>query len=124
LVLKNAGCERVIYIQRRAEAESPIIGDVARVLNASPEEAVAMNDYKAKESNANVSISEADGVLCTNWNVLASGQIREMTADGYNAPVELHGKALGRGKFSVCAQASEAPLGFSGCTPVARDASR
>lgn len=124
LVLKNAGCERVIYIQRRAEAESPIIGDVARVLKASPEEAVAMNDYKAKESNANVSISEADGVLCTNWNVLASGQIREMTADGYNAPVELHGKALGRGKFSVCEQASEAPLGFSGCTPVARDASR
>lgn len=91
LVLKNLGCEQVIYVTRRGD-DSALAQQVAGFLGASKKQVGAYFslDQAAGQpmSAALKSTSEADGVWCTNWNAFSTGQVQQVLDDTYAAPFE------------------------------------
>ncbi|PKN56017.1 MAG: hypothetical protein CVU56_18255 [Deltaproteobacteria bacterium HGW-Deltaproteobacteria-14] len=114
LALKNAGCERVIYLTRRDPASNFGRG-VAQLLGASAADDAALYDLSVATSSFSASLSEADGVWCTNWNAIGPTDLSAMMADAYNAPFEVHGDALVPAGPAYAPTTTDANL--VGCTP-------
>jgi hypothetical protein len=87
LVLKNLGCENVVYLTRRGD-ESDFATGVARQLGMTDAEQKAIYDLDTPSSGFSQSVSEAGGILCTNWNVYGTMQVAELSDHVYNAPLE------------------------------------
>lgn len=84
LVLKDLGCDKVIYVTR-SDAESPFARGVAGLLGMTAEQDGQLYDLDNPDSSFSRSLAEADAVWCTNWNNVESS---ELTTDGYNAPLQ------------------------------------
>ncbi len=89
LALRNAGCDRVIYVTRRG-ASSPFARAVAGLAGMSPEQDKQIHDLNDPKSSFSLSLSEAAGVWCTDWNAFSLTQLPEIVYDSWNAPFELH----------------------------------
>lgn len=86
LALRNMGCEKVIYVTRRGQ-RSGFFSGVTGLLGIDQAETSALVDL-AGDSSFRLSLEEAAGVWCTDWDVPAETDLEAMYADGYNAPFE------------------------------------
>lgn len=87
LVLKDIGCDEVVYVTR-TDAESNFAQGVARLLGMDDAAARALYDLTNPESSFAQSLAEADAVLCTNWNTFEGVQYEQLAADAYAAPLQ------------------------------------
>jgi hypothetical protein len=105
-VLKAAGCDKVIYVQRRGpdtkfvsknepivEGAQPygvaqLLGLRADVLGAAQAEAVRQKIYAWENPNSSYSraIADASGVWCTDWDSETNTDFVSMWEHAYNAP--------------------------------------
>jgi hypothetical protein len=86
LVLKNLGCDEVVYVTRRGP-ESGFATGVATLLGMQPEDHETLYDLEATSSYTR-SLEEADAVWCTDWNALQGTDIVGVYAHAYGAPLE------------------------------------
>jgi hypothetical protein len=110
LVLKNLGCDRVVYATRRGGDSTFMVG-VARMLGMSSQAQAALLDLATPTSSFALSVSQEDGVWCTNWDAPPQLDIAAMVRDGYDAPLQTNDEVL-----ASYANASDY-LGIAGCTP-------
>lgn len=87
LVLKDIGCDKVVYVTR-TDAESGFATGVAGLLGMTPTDASDLYDLNNSESSFAQSLQEADAVVCTNWNQIEATQIDALVKDAYNAPIQ------------------------------------
>lgn len=87
LVLKNLGCDEVVYVTRRGGAGWFITG-IAGMLGMDADEDRALFDLSTTDSAYGLSLASADGVWCTNWDAPSPLDLDAMTDDGWNAPLE------------------------------------
>lgn len=87
LVLKDIGCDKVVYVTR-TDAESGFATGVAGLLGMTPTDQSDLYDLTNPESSFSQSLREADAVLCTNWNQIEATQIEALISDAYNAPLQ------------------------------------
>ncbi len=115
LALRNAGCDRVIYLTRRG-ADSKFGRAIAGLAGASAEDDVALYDLGTPTSSISTSLREAAGVWCTDWNAFTLTQLPEIMDDSWTAPLELHDPTLLplQGDYPTVTTDS---LGVDGCTP-------
>ncbi len=118
LVLKNLGCQNVVYVTRRGD-ESTYITGVTKLLGmtAAQEKAYFSLDTAEgeKPSALALAVSEADGVWCTNWSAYETGQIAELSDHSYNAPFEARTPFFA-GAFEPYPNAA-ARVNLRACTP-------
>ena len=93
LALRNAGCDRVIYLTRRG-AESKFARGVAKLAGMTEADDKALYDLGNPESSFNRSLEQAAGVWCTDWTAFSGTQRSELMAAAWGAPFELHDPAL------------------------------
>ena len=96
LVLRNLGCDKVIYITRRG-GESNFAQAVARLLGMSDAAQQALYDLGA-DSAYRRSLEAADAVWCTDWNEQSGLDLPGITADAYDAPMETTDPAFTAGE--------------------------
>jgi hypothetical protein len=92
MVLRAAGCARVVYVTRRG-GESPFAQGVAKRLFSSRENDPAAQELLRKlydlnnpESSMRQSLDQADAVLCTDWNRFnIKDGMKDMIRDSYRA---------------------------------------
>lgn len=113
LALKNAGCEHVVYLTRRG-GESLFAQGVAQLLGMGPAEAAALFDLADESSSFSLSLREAAGVWCTDWNAFGAFDLAELVTDAYDAPFELHDPDL---EALRAYDNSSESVGLPGCTP-------
>lgn len=113
LVLRNLGCENVIYLTRRG-GESGFAQGVAALLGMDATTGTALYDLSA-QSSFRTSLEEADGVWCTDWNSFSGTQIQEISLDGYTAPFETSDPAFTDAENAY--ENTTAQSNFPGCTP-------
>lgn len=87
LVLKDIGCDKVVYITR-TDAESGFATGVAGLLGMTSTDASDLYDLNNPDSSFSQSLQEADAVVCTNWNQIEATQIDALVKDAYNAPLQ------------------------------------
>lgn len=87
LVLRDMGCDKVVYVTR-TDPESNFAIGVARMLGMTDEHQSALYDLANPDSSFSQSIHAADAVLCTNWNDIPTADFPGLIADGYNAPLQ------------------------------------
>lgn len=137
LVLKGAGCEKVVYVTRRGadslfamglakrlfgfkdiswEQLDPHNNDIAKkfVNNGDPSDQTSqwskMYNLANPKSSMSVSLQNADAVQCTNWNSFdIKKDFRAMIADAYQAPFYLQ-KSLEHAAPSLPAVLQKADL--------------
>ncbi|MDB4933581.1 MAG: hypothetical protein JWP87_553 [Labilithrix sp.] len=87
LVLKNLGCEHVVYVTREGD-ESGFATKIAK--NAGMSESDWKNLYDLSNENSSYarSVAAADAVWCTNWNAFTDAQMSAEVLDAWNAPLE------------------------------------
>ena len=108
LVLKNLGCETVIYVTRQG-ADSPFAESLARDLGMTAEtERTLFTEAPA------LSLAAADGVWCTNWDGFETTQIAEASEDSFSAPFEVRHSGLETRSFVPYENAKE-NAGLKGC---------
>ncbi|OIP30007.1 MAG: hypothetical protein AUK47_26235 [Deltaproteobacteria bacterium CG2_30_63_29] len=86
LVLNNMGCDKVVYLTRKGK-ESGFATGVATLLGMSAAQGTQLYDLEA-QSAFRLSIEEADGVWCTNWNDFSGTDVVAISADGFSASFE------------------------------------
>jgi hypothetical protein len=84
LVLKDIGCDKVIYVTR-TDPESNFARGVAQLLGMDADDDKALYDLESRESSFSHSIAEADAVWCTNWNDIEASDVEGLVSDAYNA---------------------------------------
>lgn len=84
LVLKEIGCDKVVYVTR-TDGPANFARGVASLLGMGAAEDAAIFDVEDPNSSLSQSIAEADAVLCTNWNNLSDLDFEGVGADAYNA---------------------------------------
>lgn len=87
LVLKDIGCDKVVYITRTDGAANFAIG-VAGLLGMGEQEQRELYDLDNPESSFSQSLRAADAVWCTNWNNIDALDVDAVTRDAYNAPLQ------------------------------------
>ncbi len=87
LVLKNAGCENVVYVTREGD-ESGFATKIAKHLGMTERDWQGLFDLATETSGFTQSVAAAEGVWCTQWNSFESLQQIEMARDSYNAQLE------------------------------------
>ncbi len=113
LVLKNMGCEQVILLTRQGDTVG-FGADVASQLGMTQ----AQEDVlfaPGKESSVKLSLQEADGVWCTNWDAQDSLNFAQIIGDAYNAPMEVHSSWLAEADGAY--ENISTNLNLVGCTP-------
>ncbi|HRE88238.1 MAG TPA: hypothetical protein PK095_03775 [Myxococcota bacterium] len=93
LALENAGCERVIYLTRRG-GESMFAVQIATLLGMDAATGQALYDLGTESSAFNLSLREAAGVWCTNWNAFGATDLTGLVTDAMSAPFEVHDPTL------------------------------
>lgn len=111
LVLRNMGCEQVIYVTRQG-GESGFAQGVAGLLGMSGDDSFDLYDLSNRRSSYSRSVSEADGVWCTDWNNQSATDLLGVEADAYNAPFEVRDARLFEAGYD---NASER-VGLPGCS--------
>lgn len=86
LALKNMGCEEVILVTRQGQVQGGFGPSVAALLGMDPAQDAALYDLDG-DSAVRQSLSEADGVWCTNWDGFRDTQLQEVFSDAYSAPL-------------------------------------
>lgn len=84
LVLRNMGCDNVVYVTRTDIEVGGFADGVATLLGMDDDTRTALYDLDAQSSIA-ASVAEADAVWCTNWNDIPATDIAAVSDDGYNA---------------------------------------
>lgn len=84
LVLKDIGCDKVVYVTR-TDPESNFALGVAGLLGMDADAQEALYDLDNPESSFARSIDAADAVWCTNWNDIESTDVEAVVTDAYNA---------------------------------------
>lgn len=110
-VLKNLGCDKVIYLTRQGE-ESRFARGISNQLGSQPEDEAALFDLNQSESGFSRALEEADGVWCTNWNLPARLDFAAFYDDAYNAPFQTTDPEL----QSIPYFNTQANVGLAGCT--------
>ncbi|MBT9558838.1 MAG: hypothetical protein IV100_22595 [Myxococcales bacterium] len=115
LALRNAGCDQVVYLTRRGP-DSKFGRAVAALAGVTPEQDFALYESTNPNSSLSLSLREAAGVWCTDWNLFSLTQIPEIMSDAWTAPFELHDETLVpiEGDYPTI---TEPELGLEGCTP-------
>ena len=95
LVLRNLGCERVVYVTRKGE-ESGFAQGVAGLLGMKDAQKDALYNLDL-DSSFDLSLREADATWCTDWNNMSAFPTGPIVSDAYNAPLAttdnfFHGK--------------------------------
>ncbi|MEM6294482.1 MAG: hypothetical protein AAGA54_24630, partial [Myxococcota bacterium] len=84
LVLRNMGCDNVVYVTRTDVELGGFADGVATLLGM--DEGTGEKLYGLDQDSALTrSIDEADAVWCTNWNDIPATDIAAVSADSYNA---------------------------------------
>ncbi|MEL7450410.1 MAG: hypothetical protein AAFN78_14455 [Pseudomonadota bacterium] len=109
-VLKAAGCERVVLVNRRDGIGGFTTG-VATQLGATQGDLDALYDLADAGSGFSVSLSEANGVWCTDWDAPDTFDIAGLAAEGWDAPLETADDDL------LDYVNAGTGLGLPGCTP-------
>jgi hypothetical protein len=117
LVLKNLGCQNVIYVTRRGE-ESDFATGVAHQFGVTDDQIKKLYSLDQAQGDAPSSmlssIAAADGVWCTDWNSFDTPQFTQITADAYNAPFEMRPSMA---PMLVPYANAKPNVNFRGCTP-------
>lgn len=87
LVLQNMGCDEVVYLTRRG-GNSGFATGVATLLGMSEAQRLELFEFGNPDSAASLSLSEADGVWCTDWDAFEAAQVAELTNDAHGAPFQ------------------------------------
>ncbi|KIH76882.1 hypothetical protein GFER_07230 [Geoalkalibacter ferrihydriticus DSM 17813] len=87
LVLKDIGCDKVVFVTRAGD-ESVFATGVAEMLGMTQAERADLYDLTDPESSASQSLREADAILCTNWNEVGPTSFEALINDAYNAPLQ------------------------------------
>ncbi|MFK7888814.1 MAG: hypothetical protein AB8G16_18300 [Gammaproteobacteria bacterium] len=109
-VLKALNCPRVILVNRRDGIGSFTAG-VARQLGASEAQLDAQFSLEDPNSGFARSLSEADGVWCTDWDAPGTFDVAGLFAAGWNPPLETADRKL------LTYGNAGTGLGIAGCTP-------
>lgn len=115
LVLKNLGCEHVVYVTREGD-ESGFATKIAKNLGMSESDWKNLYDLSSEGSSYSRSVAAADGVWCTNWNGFTDAQMSVEVLDAYNAPLETRA-SLATAKVLHPYAGATARSGKAGCTP-------
>ena len=84
LVLRNMGCDNVVYVTRTDGELGGFADGVATLLGMDEDTGKKLYDL-GQDSALTRSIAEADAVWCTNWNDISATDIAAVSDDGYNA---------------------------------------
>ena len=84
LVLRNMGCDNVVYVTRTDIETGGFADGVATLLGMDDDTRTALYDLD-RESSIAASVAEADAVWCTNWNDISATDIAAVSDDSYNA---------------------------------------
>ncbi|MEO1573714.1 MAG: hypothetical protein AAFU65_02005 [Pseudomonadota bacterium] len=109
-VLNALECERVILVNRRDGIGGFTTG-VATQLGATESDLADQYDLADPGSGFSQSLSEADGVWCTDWDAPDTFDIPGLFAQGWNAPLETADRKL------LSFPNAGTNLGIVGCTP-------
>jgi hypothetical protein len=115
LVLKNLGCEQVIYVTREGD-ESSFASTIGKNAGMSESDWRNLYDLGNDASSFARSLAAADGVWCTNWSAFSNAQMSAMVLDAFNAPLETRASFANAKVLHPYAGSSER-TGKAGCTP-------
>lgn len=115
LVLKNIGCENVVYVTREGD-ESGFATKIAKQAGMGESDWKNLYDLSNPASSYAKSVAAADGVWCTNWNSFTASQMPAMVLDAFNAPLETRASFADVRVLSPYSRATER-TGKAGCTP-------
>jgi hypothetical protein len=93
-VLKDIGCEKVVYITRTHEVDSEYGIGLARLFNIPEEIEDKLYNRHNPESSFMKSLRAADAVVCANWNALSNLDFRGHFEDSYRAPISTEDPTL------------------------------
>lgn len=113
LVLKNLGCEKVVYVTRRGEESGFAIG-TAKLLGMDAATETALYDLDSNSAYAQ-SIEQADATWCTDWNNKSATDLPGITADSFDAPMESSDEFFTAGENAY--PKAKSGIGIRGCTP-------
>ncbi len=111
-ILKNLKCDQVILVTREGEVQGGFGPSVAGLLGMDSDTDNRLYDLDG-DSSIKTSLNAADGVWCTNWDSVPSGNFAGHFADGYNAPLEAKSEFI---KAAGYAKAVDS-VNRSACTP-------
>jgi len=115
LVLKNLGCEHVVYVTREGD-ESAFATKIAKNAGMSESDWKGLYDLSNESSAYSRSVAAADGVWCTNWNGFTDAQMSAEVLDAFNAPLETRSSFASVRVLHPYAGTTDRS-GKAGCTP-------
>ena len=108
-VLRAAGCERIVLINRRDGIGGFTTG-VAEQLGATQDDLEAQYNLSDLSSGFSASLATADGVWCTDWDAPDTLDIAGLAAEGWSAPLETEAPDL------LTYENAGTNLGIPGCS--------
>lgn len=115
LVLKDLGCEQVVYVTREGD-ESGFATKIAKNAGMSERDWKDLYDLANEDSSYARSVAAADGVWCTSWNAFTAAQMSDMVLDAFHAPLETRPSFASAPVLAPYARVTER-TGKPGCTP-------
>jgi hypothetical protein len=115
LVLKNLGCEHVVYVTREGD-ESGFATKIAKNAGMSESDWKNLYDLSNEASSYSRSVAAADGVWCTNWNAFTDAQMSAEVLDAWSAPLETRA-SFASAKVLHPYEGTTPSTGKAGCTP-------
>ena len=109
-VLRSLGCRRVVLVNRR-DGIGTFTTDVATLLGASADDLDALYELSDPGSGFTTALRTADGIWCTDWDAPDTFDIRALSTEGWDAPLETRVPRLLR--YENAAR----DLGIPGCSP-------
>ena len=86
-VLKDMGCEKVVYLTRTNPVDSEYGQGIVRLFHIPEEVNHKLYDINDPFSSANVALKAADAVVCSNWDKLSPVDFHGHFKDSYEAPI-------------------------------------
>lgn len=86
-VLKDIGCEKVIYITRTNKVDSEYGQGIVKLFNIPEDVNDKLYNLYNPESSTSKALRLADAVVCSNWNSFGPMQFFDHFANSYKAPI-------------------------------------
>ncbi|MFM8314542.1 MAG: hypothetical protein ACKOA8_09680 [Deltaproteobacteria bacterium] len=86
-VLKDMGCEKVVYLTRTNSVDSEYGEGIAKLFNIPQDMQQRLFDINNPEASCSKSLKAADAVVCSHWNSLSPIDFHGHFSDSYRAPV-------------------------------------
>lgn len=86
-VLKDIGCEKVVYISRTHKVDSEYGQGLVHLFNIPKEVEEKLYSLDNPDSSFMTSLRAADAVVCSNWNALSNLDFKGHFEDSYKAPI-------------------------------------